>query len=198
MIAFLTGRVAGKGTTHLLLDVGGVGFRLALSAASAAALPAVGDIVTVHTYLHVREDELSLFGFENETEKALFEKLITVNGVGPKVALAALSSFSPSTLADAIAREDVALISEIPGVGVKTAKRIILDLKDRLDAIGIESKTPREDTGSSAVEVEVREALLAMGFSSAEIVAAMKGFAGDALDTQAQLKHALRRLGGGA
>ncbi len=198
MIAFLTGRVADKTVTHLLLDVGGVGYRLALSATSLAALPAVGDTVTIHTHLHVREDELSLFGFENQAEKTLFEKLITVSGVGPKVALSALSSFSPDTLADAIAHEDVALISEIPGVGTKTAKRIILDLKDKLDVTGIELRAVGDRTGTSGAVTEVREALLAMGFSSAEIAAATKSFTGgDAADTQAQLKHALKRLGGG-
>ena len=134
MIAFLTGTVAAKGASHCLLQVGGVGLRLAMSTGSLAALPAVGDEVTVHTHLHVREDELSLFGFESEAEKESFEPLITVSGVGPKVALATLSALSPDALALAIASEDVATISSVPGIGKKTAQRIILDLKDKLGA----------------------------------------------------------------
>ena len=94
MIAFLSGRVAGKSSTHALIEVHGVGYQLAMSSTSLAALPPEGDDVTVHTYLYVREDELSLFGFESLAEKKAFELLITVNGVGPKVALATLSTLS--------------------------------------------------------------------------------------------------------
>jgi holliday junction DNA helicase RuvA len=95
MIAFLTGTVAAKGAGYCLLEVGGVGYRLAMSTASLSGLPAVGDEVLIHTHLHVREDELSLFGFESDAEKTAFEQLITVSGVGPKVALATLSALSP-------------------------------------------------------------------------------------------------------
>ncbi len=113
MIDFVTGRIVEKGASHVVLDVGGVGLRMAMSTGSIAALPAEGDEVTIRTHLHVREEELSLFGFENAEEKALFAKLITVSGVGPKVALAALSSFRPAALAEAVAREDVTLVSSI-------------------------------------------------------------------------------------
>lgn len=196
MIAFLTGRIAEKTATHAVLDVAGVGYRVAMPTGSLAALPAEGDTVTVYTYLHVREDEMSLFGFESQAERALFEKLITVSGVGPKVALAALSSFSPDALTAAISIEDVALISSIPGVGKKTAQRMILDLKDKLDGAAM-SFALGSDAGSDAT-TDAREALLSMGFSSAEIVAALKGFDGAAADTQSLLRHALKRLGGGA
>ncbi len=132
MIAFLAGTVASKSAGHCLLEVGGIGYRLAMSTSSLAALPAVGDEVIVHTHLHVREDELSLFGFESDAEKLAFEQLITVSGVGPKVALATLSALSPDALSAAVASEDVATISGVPGIGKKTAQRIILDLKDKL------------------------------------------------------------------
>ncbi len=132
MIAFLTGRVAGKTPTHALIEVHGVGYEMAMSSSSLFALPPDGDDVTVHTYLYVREDELSLFGFESLAEKKAFELLITVSGVGPKVALAALSTLSPDDLSAAVAAEDVAMISSVPGIGAKTAQRIILDLKDKL------------------------------------------------------------------
>lgn len=196
MIAFLTGRVAERTPTHLLLDVNGVGYSLAMSTGALAALPATGDTVTIYTHLHVREDELSLYGFESPAEKSLFEMLITVSGVGPKVALAALSSFAPEALASAICAEDIALVGTIPGVGKKTAQRIVLDLKDKLDSAG--ASMAAGGKGVAAQSAQAREALQSMGFSSAEIAAAMKGFDGDPGDAQSQLKHALKRLGGGA
>jgi Holliday junction DNA helicase RuvA len=197
VIAFLTGRVTSKGANFCLLDVGGVGFQLAMSTSSLAALPAEGDTVTVHTHLHVREDELSLFGFESPEEKMLFEHLLTVSGVGPKVALAALSSLSPSALSEAIAREDATLIASVPGIGKKTAQRIILDLKDRLGLPDL-AGAPAGGVANADVAAEASQALLGMGFSSAEVAAAMKGYDGAPADAQALLKHALRRLGGGA
>jgi Holliday junction DNA helicase RuvA len=195
MIAFLTGRVARKGASHALLEVGGVGYKLAMTTGSLSALPAEGDEVTVWTYLYVREDELSLFGFESEAEKESFEQLITVSGVGPKVALATLSALSPEALAQAVAVDDVAMISTVPGIGKKTAQRIILDLKDKLGMPELGSSASR-GSGSGAALAETSEALLAMGFSAAEVSAATKGFEGDG-GAQALLKHALRRLGGG-
>jgi Holliday junction DNA helicase RuvA len=165
-----------------------------MSTPSLAALPAIGDEVTVHTYLYVREDELSLFGFESEAEKTAFEQLITVSGVGPKVALATLSALTADELARAIGSEDVTIISSVPGIGKKTAQRIILDLKDKLGAGGPgESMAGRR---AGAALAEATDALLAMGFSSVEALAALKGADADS-DAQALLRHALRRLGSG-
>lgn len=194
MIEFVTGRIASKGASHCVLDVGGVGLRLAMSTGSLAALPHEGDTVTVFTHLHVREDELSLFGFESVAEKELFERLITVSGVGPKVALAALSSYDPDVLAEAICSEDVAVVTSIPGVGAKTAQRIILELKDKLDG----SRAPAGRVPVAAgIVAEAREALLGMGFSAAEVASAVKGAPPDA-EPSVIVKHALKRLGGGA
>jgi len=197
MIAFLTGRVARKGASSALIDVGGVGYKLAMTTGSLSALPAEGDEVTVWTHLYVREDELSLFGFESEDEKASFEQLITVSGVGPKVALATLSALSPGALAQAVATEDVAMISTVPGIGKRTAQRIILDLKDKLGVPELGGAASRA-AGVGAALAETSDALLAMGFSAAEVSAAVKGFDGPGTDAQALLKYALRRLGGGA
>lgn len=197
MIAFLTGRLVSKGPGYSLLDVNGVGYRVAMSTRSLAALPADGDDVTVHTYLYVREDELSLFGFESESEKMAFEQLITVSGVGPKVALATLSALTPDALATAVVCEDVALISSVPGIGKKTAQRIILDLADKLgpaEAAPPGGAAGRKGAGGAAA-AEARDALLGMGFSAAEVSAALKGAQGE--EAQAVLKQALRRLGGG-
>lgn len=198
MIAFLTGRVAHKGAGFCLLEVGGVGYKLSMTTGSLAALPAEGDSVTVQTYLYVREDELALFGFENEAEKSAFEHLLTVSGVGPKVALATLSSLSADALAAAVAAEDVTLISSVPGIGKKTAQRIILDLADKLGApvLGGPGAGGRA-SGSGAAIAETTDALLGMGFSAAEAAAALKGYEG-AGDAQDVLRYALKRLGGGA
>ena len=194
MIAFLSGRVAAKGAGFALLQVGGVGYRLAMSTSSLAALPAAGDEVTVYTHLYVREDELSLFGFESEAEKSAFEQLITVSGVGPKVALAALSTLRADELAGAIAAEDVATISSVPGIGNKTAQRIILDLKDRIGASQLGESASGHGVGAALAEAT--DALLAMGFTSAEAAAALKG-AETGSAAQTLLKHALKRLGSG-
>jgi len=196
MIAFLTGRVAGKTATHALLEVHGVGYQLAMSSGSLAALPADGGDVTVHTHLYVREDELSLFGFESVAEKRAFELLITVNGVGPKVALAALSTLSPDDLATAVSADDAATISSVPGIGAKTAQRIILDLKDKIGPSGERTGSPRGTAAASAAS-EATDALLGMGFSAAEATAALKGYDGPAQDASALLRYALRRLGSG-
>ena len=195
MIAFLTGRVASKTESGCVIDVGGVGYRVSMSTSSIASLPAEGDEVTVHTYLHVREDEMSLFGFENGEEMEMFGHLITVSGVGPKVALAALSSFPPQTLSEAICAEDAGVVSSIPGVGKKTAQRIILDLKDKV-AAGAGGDTSATATADAAGEA--RDALTAMGFSAAEIAVALKGYDGGEDDAQALLTHGLKRLGGGS
>jgi len=193
VIAFLTGRVVANRGSYALLDVGGVGYRLAMATGALASLPAQGDEVTVWTHLHVREDEISLFGFESEDEKQAFEQLITVSGVGPKVALSALSSMSADSLAQAIATEDDKLIATIPGIGKKTAQRIVLDLKDKFGYQTPGSAT--QASGSSAAVAEASDALLGMGFTSAEIAVALQGRPDDVRDTQSVIRHALKRLG---
>lgn len=194
MIAFLTGRIASKEASSALLDVGGVGFSIAMTTRSLASLPAVGDEVTVWTHLSVREDGMALFGFRDEAERDAFEQLITVSGVGPRVALSTLSSLSADDLASAVATEDVALLSNVPGVGKKTAQRIILDLKDKL-GVGDIVSGPKRGGAAGAAVAEANDALLSMGFSSTEAAAALKGAEGDT--PEALLQFALKRLGGG-
>lgn len=193
MIAFLTGRVASREAGCALIDVGGVGFRLFMTTRSIAGLPSEGDEVTVHTYLHVREGEMTLFGFESHAERQAFESLLSVTGVGPKVALATLSALSADELAAAVASEDVALVSSVPGVGKKTAQRIILDLTDKL-ALGTDG-APSAGGRSGAAIAEARDALAAMGFSAAEATTALKAAPSDST-AEELLKHALQRLGG--
>jgi len=191
VIAFITGRVAAKAPGFALVEAGGIGYRLLMATSSLSALPAEGDEVTVHTYLHVREDELTLYGFENEEERAVFESLIGVTGIGPKVALAVISSLRPDALRAGIAREDVALISSVPGIGKKTAQRLILELKDKLDVPDL----GRGPGAGPLAASEARDALLAMGFSPAEAAVALRDAPADA-SAEVLLKSALRALGG--
>ena len=197
MIAFLEGVIAGKTLASVYLNVGGVGFEVGMSQAGLSKLPQVGEQVLVHTYLQVRDDGMSLFGFLSLEEKALFEKLITVSGVGPKVALAALSSYTPSELATLIAAQDIAAVQRIPGVGKKTASRIVLELKGSLDQ-GIGGLfADDEQVVSKAVE-GAREALLSMGFTSAEAQTALEHHEGDLTDVGEVVRYALKRLGANA
>ena len=192
MIAFLTGRVATRAASHALIEVGGIGYRLIMSTSSLAALPAEGDEVTVHTYLHVREDELTLYGFESEGERELFEALIGVSGVGPKVALAVLSSLRPDALRTAIARDDVTLLSSVPGVGKKTAQRLLIDLKDKIGSPDVGAPGGGASTHAA---IEARDALLSMGFTAAEAAAALRDVEQGASAEQ-MLRAALKALGG--
>lgn len=196
MIAFLNGVVAGKTAQAVYLDVSGVGFAVNMSQSSLAKLPAVGETARVLTYMQVSESGMSLFGFLSEGEKALFERLIGVSGVGPKVALAALSTFSPQTLVEAIAAQDVSLVQKIPGVGKKTASRIILELKGSFDQ-GFESlfaAAAQEEKSVVDTRLEAAaEVLLSMGFSSAEAELALKD-APEGATESALVKYALKRL----
>ncbi|MDO4502405.1 MAG: Holliday junction branch migration protein RuvA [Coriobacteriia bacterium] len=197
MIAFLQGTVAGRTPQSVLLNVNGVGFEVLMSSASLSKLPAAGEQAVVQTYLQVREDAMTLFGFLSAEEKSLFERLIGVTGVGPKMALAALSLYSPAQLVDAIMQQDVARVQKVPGVGKKTASRIILELKGTLekeatlfDAEPAEDVSPAEDGALAGA----KEALLSLGFTSAEADLACKGAPAGASEG-ALLQYALKRLG---
>ncbi|MEE0844577.1 MAG: Holliday junction branch migration protein RuvA [Eggerthellaceae bacterium] len=200
MIAFLKGILAGKSPDTAFIEVNGVGFAVGMSQASLAKLPEAGQPVQVHTHLQMREDGASLYGFLSLEEQALFEQLIGVSGVGPKVALAALSSFSsPQALASAISAQDVAAVQRIPGVGKKTASRIILELKGSLDhgldqLFGADGQPAAASPAAGSAQQEAREALLSMGFTSAEVDLSLKGAPEGASD-EALLKYALKRLG---
>ncbi len=199
MIAFLKGGLAGKTADCAVIDVQGIGYAVGMSQGALAKLPAIGEPVQVHTYLQVSDNGIALYGFSTLEEKALFERLITVSGVGPKVALAALSAFSPEGLVAAVQAQDVAAVQKIPGVGKKTASRIILELKGSFDQ-GLASLFDGngQPAGAASAAAEslkgAREALLALGFASAEADIALKG-APEGSDENALIKYALKRLG---
>ena len=133
MIASLRGILNEKGAAHCVVETSGVGYRVSVSSHTARALPDIGEMVFLHTHQVVREDALQLFGFTDVAERSLFELLITVSGVGPKVALAVLSGLEPNALARAIREENLAALVSIPGVGRKTAERLVVELRDKLE-----------------------------------------------------------------
>ncbi len=198
MIAFLSGEVAAvlpPNTAYI--DVAGVGYAVSMPQGDLGKLE-VGKSARVLTYLSVSDNGLGLYGFLSDEEKALFEKLIGVSKVGPKMALAALSTYTPRELADAIAAQDIARVSHIPGVGKKTAERIILELKGTLER-GLETlfDSGAADGAASAASVALTgatEALLSMGFTSAEAEVALKG-APEGATEGALLQYGLKRLG---
>ena len=198
MIAFLSGEVAAvlpPNTAYI--DVAGVGYAVSMPQGDLGKLE-VGKSARVLTYLSVSDNGLGLYGFLSDEEKALFEKLIGVSKVGPKMALAALSTYTPRELADAIAAQDIARVSHIPGVGKKTGERIILELKGTLER-GLETlfDSGAADGAASAASVALTgatEALLSMGFTSAEAEVALKG-APEGAGEGALLQYALKRLG---
>ena len=157
MIGRLRGVPAGWRGDVLVLDVGGVGY---LVQATPTVLRAAGDgELTVETYLHVREDALQLYGFADGEERELFEHLLSVSGVGPKVALAIVSGSPPAELRRAIALDDTARFEAIPGIGRKTAQRVVLELKEKLASAAL------EPTGAGAPDLVARDALIELGYS---------------------------------
>ena len=168
MIARLRGAPAGAGADWLVLDVAGVGYRLSATPRAIQKADAASE-VALETYLHVREDALQLYGFADPAQRELFELLLAVNGVGPKVALAIVSGYSPGELRRAIVREDAALFETIPGIGRKTAQRVVLELKEKIAPLvavpsgGSEGAGPADDA-----HLVAREALVEPGSSVAE------------------------------
>lgn len=194
MIAFLRGKLAGKNLDTAYIDVNGIGYELGMSTTSLSNLPEVGGTVHLYTYLQVREDAMTLYGFTDPDEKALFLRLISVSGIGPKVALAALSTYAPEALIAAIVSQDDAMVARIPGVGKKTASRIVLELKDVFEMP--DTVPAQAETGSlSPITQQVIDALLSMGFTSSEADLALQGAPTDSTET-VLLQYALKRLGG--
>lgn len=166
MIARLRGRPAGAGGDWLVLDVGGVGYRLHATPRAIRKAEAASE-VALETHLHVREDALQLFGFADAGERELFELLLGVNGVGPKVALAIVSGYTPDELRRAIVREDAALFETIPGIGRKTAQRVCLELKEKIAPLAAVAP-PGEAPAADDQHLVAREALVELGYSVAE------------------------------
>ena len=170
MITYVSGTLAHKSPTDAIIDVQGLGYELLIPASSFEKLPAKGKHVKLLTHHHVREDAAILFGFATEAERTLFRTLVGVSGVGPKLALAALSAMPPETLRDHILEGDASVLTRIPGVGKKTAERLIVELRDRLATMdGFEGATAVGGSGETAsVRADARSALESLGFSRAD------------------------------
>ena len=190
MIAYLKGTVAGVDAAMAVIDVNGIGYAVGMSARALSRLPQPGEPVQVFTSMQVREDDISLYGFLSLEERDLFKQLIEVSGIGPKAALGALSTYEPGELIAAVLAEDVAALSRIPGVGKKTASRIVLELKGSLE------KGTAQSTAQVAKSARkgAAEALLSMGFTPTEAEVSLDGAPEDA-DETALLQYALKRLG---
>jgi Holliday junction DNA helicase RuvA len=187
MIALISGRVAVRRPDHVIVDCGGVGYRLAVSAETLRHVPAIGNEVSLHTHLVVRDDALALYGFASETERDLFLMLLAVQTVGPKMAIAVLSGAPPRDLLAAVAAGDVSRL-RAPGVGKRTAERIIVELREKVAATVAEdeiSVTRGDDPRSLA-----REALAGLGYGPDEIESLLARAEGDSAEQL--ISHALR------
>ena len=200
MIAFLVGTIEEKYENVLIMDVNGVGYELLISNNTLVALPNVNETTKVLTYLHVKEDGVALYGFATPEEKSIFMKLITVSGVGPKMAITILSGMKISDLIVAISREDVSLLSKIKGLGKKTAERICLELKDKINATGFETDlfNYKENLGNFINENALKDAvdtLIALGVNKNEAYGLARANAGDGATAEEIILKVLRQLG---
>lgn len=209
MIDFLRGKIVHAEPEYIVLDVGGVGYRIYCANPGAFGEPGNGGETTVYVHHHVREDAIQLYGFSSRSEQTLFRRLIGVTGIGPKVAIGAMSGGRPEALIAAIWREDIGYLTKLPGIGKKTAQRIILDLRDKLgqpsDEAGGDWAAPEaaagktQDAAAESVAEQAREGLRSLGFTDAEIdriwpkaiAGAEGGESADAL-MKAALKHLYR------
>ena len=167
MIAHLRGRILEKNPNRVLVEAAGVGYDVAISVASFSGLPAEGNDVSLYIYTHVREDTLALYGFLRRDEKQLFERLIGVSGIGPKLAITVLSGIAADALVAALRGNDLGALTRIPGVGKKTAERMVLELRDKLEGLQAAPAAPP----ASRMEEDVVSALVNLGYqrSAAEL-----------------------------
>ena len=192
MIGFVRGKLVAKAPPHLTVDVGGVGYELEAPLSTFYTLPAPGSEVRLLTHLVVREDAHILYGFGTQEERALFRNLLKVSQVGPKIALAVLSGVSVDGFSTCVKLQDAATLTKIPGVGRKTAERIIMEMKDRLDALEQATISGTVPATPSSTEGEAWNALVALGYKPTEVTAMLKPFAGQGGSTEDLIRKALQ------
>ena len=193
MIRMIRGTVIARGKGHLVIDVGGAvgGIGLKLFVPEPAAVEAsLNSTITLHTYLQVREDALNLYGFPSEDELAIFELLLGVNGVGAKLALSTLSTLSPDAIRLALANQEPALIARVPGVGKRTAEKIVLELKDKVQPVGDLAHL----VAATDADGEVIDALLVLGYSVVEAQRAVQRIPKDVVGVEERLRLALSQF----
>lgn len=186
MIARLSGQLIKKASNWIIVDVHGVGYKVFCDATKIS-----GDTITLYTHHHIREVEQSLYGFLAEAELQLFELLITVNGVGPKAAMAIMSSSAPDRIISAISQSDVSLFKSVSGIGQKVAAKIIVELKNKVGGVG------EIDLGGLDSSSELVEALESLGYKKPEIAAVLRQMPSELSNTQEQLSWALKEMGKG-
>lgn len=197
MFAYIKGVFEEKGNNYVVIDVGGIGYKIFMSNIAIAALGETGNIVKVHTYYYVREDNISLYGFATKEELKMFELLISVSGVGAKSAISMLSAISPSDFAMAIISDDVTSLKKVPGIGAKTAQRIILELKDKLKNDEI-AETSNDEVitfvSKSETTDEAVAALQILGYTKKDIEKVLSGIDLVGKTTQDIIKIGLKYL----
>lgn len=202
MIAYVKGTVEYIEGDNVVIDVGGIGYNVKVSADTAARMPGVGEQTKLYTYMNVREDAVSLFGFFSRDDLAVFRQCITVSGIGPKGALAILSTLNADSLRFAILSGDAKAISKAPGIGIKTAERLILELRGKIRAEDtLIAKEMADYSGASNVAAdtaqkrEAVEALVSLGYGQAEALKAVNAIEGiEEMDSGAVLKAALKKM----
>lgn len=200
MISYLEGKLIHKSPTNVIVDVGGVGYAVQIPLSSYDKVGEAGRSIKILTYLHVREDGLQLFGFMTEEERELFEMLITVTGIGPKLARGILSGVSAKEFRKAVAEEDLRALTAIPGVGRRTSQRLVLELKERLGKIEWVPSGPLPPTALAPERTPAQEAFLALitlGFKEVEaqrVVSKVVGEGGPDLPVEEIVKRALRTV----
>jgi len=201
VIAYLEGRLARKSPSQVLVLVGGVGYKLFIPVSTYYELPEEGSEVALHVHTHVREDVLALYGFSSVTEERLFQRLIGVNGVGPALALKVMSGLEPKALVDAIRSSDLRRLCSIPGVGKKTAERLVVELRDRMAELGVvgEDEASRVPLGRvESLRDDVLSALANLGFPRASAEKSVEAVLRDEpeISFEGALKRILRKLSG--
>ena len=196
MIEFLRGRLAHRQPARLVIDVGGVGIGVDVSLRTAEQYPREGETVEIITYLHVREESLELYGFQNLVEKTIFLKLLGVSGIGPRIAMATLAVLDPNQLRAALAEGSIAVLTQVPGIGRKGAERLIIELRDKVGALAAVTAESIA-TGNGQVRGSVVEALTGLGFPAKQAEQAVDGVMAEngTSDTSTVLRKALATLG---
>ena len=199
MIAHLRGKLLSKKANRALVDVGGVGYDVTIPVSTFYELGEIGSEVSLHIYTHVREEALALYGFRTEREKWLFEKFLTISGVGPKMAIAILSGLEMNDLIPALRSGNLALLTHIPGVGKKTAERLVLELREKLDSVAVdvsEAAPPPAAGELTGTDGDVLSALINLGYAKPAAEAAVREVRRDNPqgDVETTLRASLRNL----
>lgn len=195
MYAYIDGVVAWKNTDSIVIEAGGIGYQVMVSGATLSAAPAAGQRMKLYTLLNVREDAMELFGFYSMEEKRMYERLRGVSGIGPRTALQILSSMSIRDLSIALVAGDAGALTKVPGIGRKTAQRLVLELKDKLEESDLTGAAVSPKVSQQGPEAEAIAALISLGYASAEAAKAVSMVAGQTDKADEMIFLALKGLG---